>query len=63
MTQAEASEFVTSLRRTFAEFEALPMPTVAVLEGYAYGGGAELALAADLRIADEAAVMAFTEAR
>jgi len=63
MTQAEASEFVTSLRRTFADFEALPMPTIAVLEGYAYGGGAELALSADLRVADEAAIMAFTEAR
>lgn len=64
MTQHEAAEFVSLLRRTFTEIEALPMPTIAVIEGYALGGGAELALACDLRVADgEAAVMAFPEAR
>jgi methylglutaconyl-CoA hydratase len=63
MTQAEAYEFVSSLRRTFTDLEQLPMPTIAVLEGGAFGGGAELALAADLRVADERAVMAFPEAR
>lgn len=63
MTQAETAEFVSSLRRTFTELAGLPMPTIAVLEGYAFGGGAELALACDLRVADTRAQLAFPEAR
>lgn len=63
MTQAEAAEFVSTLRRTFTDLAALPMPSIAVLEGGAFGGGAELALACDLRVADTNAVLAFPETR
>ncbi|GIU99913.1 MAG: enoyl-CoA hydratase [Actinomycetota bacterium] len=40
---------------------ALPQPTVAAIHGYCLGGGLELALACDLRVADETAVFGFPE--
>ncbi|MBI1753441.1 MAG: enoyl-CoA hydratase/isomerase family protein [Acidobacteria bacterium] len=51
MSQEEATGFVKGLRAAFTELAELPMPVLAALEGAAFGGGLELALAADLRVA------------
>jgi enoyl-CoA hydratase/carnithine racemase len=40
---------------------ALPQPTVSAIAGYCLGAGLELALATDIRIADETAVFGFPE--
>ncbi|MBX5453828.1 MAG: enoyl-CoA hydratase/isomerase family protein [Acidobacteriia bacterium] len=38
-------------QQTFAKLDTLPMPSVAVINGYAFGGGLELALACTFRLA------------
>ncbi len=38
-----------------------PAPTIAVVDGYAFGGGCEMALACDLRIGSESALIGNTE--
>ncbi len=46
---------------TFAKLDRLPMPSVAIINGYAFGGGLELALACTFRLATRNAKMAFPE--
>ena len=45
----------------FARIERLPMPSIAIINGYAFGGGLELALACTFRIATRNARMALPE--
>jgi enoyl-CoA hydratase len=46
---------------TFGEIERLPMPSVAIINGYAFGGGLELALACTVRLATRNAKMGLPE--
>lgn len=47
----------------FDRIARLPLPTVAAMDGFALGGGAELALACDLRIATPRLLFGFPEPR
>lgn len=61
MGPAEVADFVRNLRATFSAVENLPMPTIAAIEGAALGGGLELALACDMRVAGAASKLGLPE--
>lgn len=58
----EVTRFAASIQGALAEWEALELPTVAVLTGAAVGAGLELALACDLRVASHTARIGLPEA-
>ncbi|GMJ06092.1 hypothetical protein like AT4G16800 [Hibiscus trionum] len=61
MTASEVHSYVNYLRSTFSLIEELQIPTIAVIEGAALGGGLEMALSCDLRICGENALLALPE--
>jgi methylglutaconyl-CoA hydratase len=61
MADADVGPFVSSLRSAFTALADLPFPTIAAIEGVALGGGLELALACDMRIAGANAKMGLPE--
>ncbi len=61
MSPDQVRRYIFTIRNTFTAVEQVRMPVIAAINGFAFGGGTELALAADLRIASSSVVMGLTE--
>jgi len=59
----ETGPFIDAISGAINAWAALPQPTIAVVNGFAFGGGMELAIACDLRIASDNALFGLTEVR
>lgn len=60
---SRAEAFITRLHRCCDALRELPVPVIARIQGYALGGGLELAAACDLRIAAESARFGMPEVK
>lgn len=63
MAPADVGPFVSKLRAMVSGLTSLPAPVIAALDGAAMGGGLEIALACDLRIAASSTKMGLVEAK
>lgn len=55
LTKAEGEAFGKKGNAVFRKLETLPVPTIAAVNGFALGGGCELSMACDIRLASEKA--------
>jgi enoyl-CoA hydratase/carnithine racemase len=63
MSDAEVRAFLDGLRRTFRAVETSDAVYIAAVNGTAFGGGTELSLACDLRLAAPGAELGLTEVK
>lgn len=58
-----AAAYIEQIQRVVNRVEALPLPVIAAVHGLAFGGGFELALAADLIVAEDQTQFALPEVK
>ncbi|MFO7555469.1 MAG: enoyl-CoA hydratase-related protein [Desulfobacterales bacterium] len=63
MSELQVKSFIFTIRNLFTSIEYLNKPVIAAINGVALGGGTELSLACDIRIASLNASMGLTETR
>jgi len=61
MSHADMAYASQTLHQAFTSIATIPQPTIAAINGYALGGGCEVALCCDLRIAGEDATLGLPE--
>ncbi|GIO00946.1 enoyl-CoA hydratase [Brevibacillus halotolerans] len=61
MQQSQVQQYICTIRDVFTQVERLSVPVIAAMNGIAFGGGLELALACDLRVMSETAQTGLTE--
>eukprot|EP01065_Artemidia_motanka_P019734 TRINITY_DN23552_c0_g1_i1.p1 TRINITY_DN23552_c0_g1~~TRINITY_DN23552_c0_g1_i1.p1 ORF type:complete len:285 (+),score=56.11 TRINITY_DN23552_c0_g1_i1:64-918(+) len=62
-TPDQARQYMIKCIESAAAIEQLPMPTIAAINGHCFGWGLEAALACDIRIAAQGAILCFPETR
>ena len=60
-TAAEGEAMARAMQGALDALSALPVPVIAAIEGYAVGGGVEVALAADQRVLGDGAYLSFKQ--
>ncbi|MGX1194920.1 enoyl-CoA hydratase-related protein [Metabacillus sp. SLBN-84] len=61
LTDQQVKRNLFKIGEVFTKIDSLPQPTIAAINGYAFGGGMELALSCDFRIIAERTSVGLTE--
>jgi enoyl-CoA hydratase len=62
-SEDDALDFITIMGDALLKMERLPFPVIGAINGYALGGGSEIAVACDMRIVDDHTRMGFIQIR